>query len=195
MSDYAEMTGPELVRAYNTMAASQTGLELNTKQVNRFATPEIGRKRCEMLASTIRAREAGLRAADRQEETVVATPTAAAPAFDDEERVMARATKKGPKTKVKANGIHGEFNVNPEKNNGKFLQALWDNKNKQLDWREFVKPVYGSRAAQANHRGALKMVWRGLEKALNKSKEAKANYKLTVERSEEGSTYGLHTKT
>jgi hypothetical protein len=60
MAAYSEMNGVELVRAYNEMAKTRTGQELGTKTVDRFSSIEVGIKRCEWLASSIKAREAGL---------------------------------------------------------------------------------------------------------------------------------------
>ena len=48
MSEFENMSGPELVQAYNRMAMSR-GL----RTVTRFADTAVGRRRCEALASQI----------------------------------------------------------------------------------------------------------------------------------------------
>ena len=60
--DYESMTGPELVSAYNIMAtdAFESGLE-GYRPVSRFMDKEVAVRRCEALASSLRARKEGLK--------------------------------------------------------------------------------------------------------------------------------------
>jgi hypothetical protein len=65
--DYSSLSGTELVRAFNSMAESTTGRELGVRPVNRFANLDIGRQRCQQLASSIQARSDGLIEVDAEE--------------------------------------------------------------------------------------------------------------------------------
>ncbi len=187
MTDFTNMSGPELVRAFNAMAGSVPGQELQARPVNRFATPEVGRKRCEKLASSIAARERGLAAVDE----VPSPPVEVA--FDSEERVMARKAKaKKPKAE-RPNGILGEFETNLNKFRGKCLHFLWEHKNEQLTWKQLVKATYGANASYEGHHGKITMVLRGVNGTITKKKFK--HYELVAERGEEGTTYGLYTKT
>lgn len=69
MTDFSSLNGPQLVTWYNTMVArafEQFGSTVY-KQTQKFTDRVTGIKRCEALASSIRALEAGAAAADRQE--------------------------------------------------------------------------------------------------------------------------------
>lgn len=53
--DFQTLNGPQLIEAYNNMATGEYGKRLNAKTVSRFSDATTGRKRCEALASSIRA--------------------------------------------------------------------------------------------------------------------------------------------
>src|SRR5688572_25695381 len=60
MEDFKTKSGPELVALFNKMAESEHGQALGAKTVTRFSDTQAGIKRCEMLASSIKARKEGL---------------------------------------------------------------------------------------------------------------------------------------
>lgn len=70
--DFTAMDGPGLVRAYGEMAASKLGVELGAKPVTKFTDKETGVKRCQALASSIKARYEGLAGIDPDEQSASA---------------------------------------------------------------------------------------------------------------------------
>ena len=66
-TNYSELSGPDQVRAYNDLVARAVELgSKDYKRVERFADRAAGAKRCDCLASTVRAIEEGQRAAASQ---------------------------------------------------------------------------------------------------------------------------------
>src|ERR1044072_5859331 len=124
MSNYSTMNGPQLVTAFNLMANSQLGKELNAKPVTRFSTTAAGVKRCEQLESSIRARGNGLAQADKQSKPIVPEGFA--------KQVV----------KPKAEGIFAEFKTNPRKNRGKLLGRLAESINSQVSVDDLLTAVY-----------------------------------------------------
>jgi hypothetical protein len=172
MTDYSTMSGPELVRAFNTMANSDTGKELGTKPVNRFADTEVGRKRCEFLESSIRARVSGLKAAD----------------FDSEAKEVTRTRTRTKKAAATDGGIFDEFKTATTRYRGKALAALHENLNNQVAAGELARAVYG----KVGLVGPLKMVLRGLQASI---KDDRLPYELKKEATKEGAlSYGLYAK-
>jgi hypothetical protein len=138
MSEFAVLGGQELVRRFNEMARTQTGQELNIKEVNRFSTAEVGRKRCEQLASSIRARKNGLK--NVKDDGVV----------------------------VKSAGdtldVLKTFKTSVGKNRGKLIAFMAMNMGQQIDAEQIKQRVYGHNGSTS----ALMMVMRGLIKSIPK---------------------------
>lgn len=167
MSEYDNMNGPELVRAYNEMANSEAGRALSTHPISKFTDLETGRRRCEALASNIRARLAGLEAADNQEAT--------------------DATEEVP---VEGGSIFVEFKTNTKKNRGKLLKVMSERMNQPTYVNDLVQAVYGTKTEGANV-GALKMVMRGLQASIERG----LPYEIVRKKDENGVSYGLYNKT
>jgi hypothetical protein len=168
MTNWNEMSGPELVRAFNAMAGSESGKMLNVKPVNRFGDLVIARKRCEALASSIRAYESGMKAEENRDKVVAA------------KRVKAPV----------ADGIMGEFKTNPGKYRGKLLNKLHANIGKQLQLKELVKAVYGASVDVDDCIGPLKMVMKGLLASIKKDK---LPYKIEKRKEDGVTSYGLYS--
>ena len=94
-TDYTTLTGPQLVTAYNEMANSQIGKELNARPVTRFADATAGAKRCASLESSIKARSDGLKSASR--DTTTTNPTGQKE--DDVAKTAKKTSKKATKAK------------------------------------------------------------------------------------------------
>ncbi len=72
VEDFTAMDGPGLARAYGEMATSKLGVELGAKPVTKFTDKETGVKRCQALASSIKARYEGLAGIDPDEQSASA---------------------------------------------------------------------------------------------------------------------------
>lgn len=163
---YENMSGPDLVRAFNEMAAA-----LNVKTVSRFADATAGRRRCEALASRLRARESGL-------------------AEEAEQAEAPRRRKRAVQRDLPID-IFAEFKTNTGKNRGKLLSWLNDHMGQQVALKRLVQHVYGRDSAESD--GALKMIIRGLQLSIQKDR---LKYELRKSKLENGGlSYGLYRKT
>jgi len=167
---YENMSGPDLIRAFNEMAAV-----LNVKTVSRFSDMLAGRRRCEALASRLRARESGLAEDD-------ATPAPRA----------RKAKAKKAKAATPAGDIFAQFKTNTGKNRGKLLSRLNDDLGQQVPLTQLVRAVYGNQKEE--NFGALKMVLRGLELSIKKDRLEYEIRKTKIETTG-GLAYGLYRKT
>jgi hypothetical protein len=77
--NFAGLAGQERIDAYNNMATSADGKDLGAKEVARFSDTATAIKRCEALASSIRARRSGLKAESEREKKPEATVAKPAP--------------------------------------------------------------------------------------------------------------------
>lgn len=149
--NFSVMSGPELVAMFNKMAESATGKELGIRTVTRFADTQSGIKRCEMLASSIKARKSGL--AQKGDEDMATKKKAAAPAKKTE------AAKDNGKSK-----IVNEFGAKGVR--AKILDAMGSKK--MVPIAALLKAAYGSQNTE--NKGALMMSIRGAEATIKKNR-------------------------
>lgn len=172
---FTEMSGSELVVAFNEMANSTLGKELGAKPVSRFADTKVGLKRVEMLASSIKARASGLkRQEDQGTETATETKTAKTtetPSFSEEEKEMGATAKKtttkarkpaatGPLPKGPA-GIVAQFGARAGTNRETLLLKLAENLGKFVSLNDLITATYG-RSNKEDNKGATMMVLKGV---------------------------------
>lgn len=174
---FATMDGPTLVRAFNEMANSDTGKELSARTVVRFADTKTGIKRCEMLASSIRARKEGLSAPEPRAAAKKPSPKAKAPA---KEKTLGANTS--------ANKLAAEFEARAGTNREKLLVALDASYRKLVPLNTLLKAVYGSQNTE--NKGALMMSIKG---ALLTIKNNKLPYQIKKEKNAEKEiSFGLY---
>lgn len=205
--DYATMTGPQLVTAYNEMANSQLGKELNARPVTRFADMEAGVKRCMQLESSIKARSDGLKSASRDTTTTNVAVTTGPTGQKEEDDVAktakkAKGAKKAPKAKkvtktttkevaVSSNKRAAEFGCRVGSFREKLLIALDENYRKMVAVPRLLKAVYGSQNIE--NTGKLNMVLKG---ALGMITGSKLAYEIKKAKDEETKeiSFGLYPK-
>lgn len=155
--DFAALSGADLVSTYNQMATSAEGRDLGAKEVNRFSDTKTGVKRCEALASSIRARRAGMKAEesrDKKPEAPAAKPKNEAPA-ETAKKPKAAKPKNEPKKHETPFG-----NITKGSNRDKLLQKLLNNPRHYFSRNDLMVEVYG--VADKEHRGPFSMVMKGL---------------------------------
>ena len=198
---FTEMSGPELVVAFNEMANSKVGQELGAKPVQRFADTKVALKRVEMLASSIKARAAGLKRHESEE------PSAPQPERQEsEESTMSAAKKKASAKTAKtakakaapapkltgAAGIVQSFGPRAGSFREKLLVKLVDNLGSQVRLNDLITSTYGREAAKEDMKGALGMVLKGVNIMIL---AGKLPYCLEKEKDDKGHiSYGLYKK-
>lgn len=202
---FEEMSRPELIVAFNTMVNSTLGQELGAKPVQRFADTKVGIKRCEMLASSIKARASGLK---REEDPPVATKAHSASEAStpkSEEKAMgasaakktatkttraAKAKDAGPLPKGPA-GVVAQFGARAGTNREKLLTKLAENIGKMVSFSDLITATYG-RTNKEDNKGATAMVLKGVDIMI---KAGKLPFELRKEKGENGHiSYGLFKK-
>lgn len=205
---FSEMSGPELVIAFNEMVNSQLGKELGAKAVQRFADRESGLKRIEALASSIRARVGGLKRVEDEEpqqappkvKTTTPSEPAVAPQNDEDEMATkAKAAKTAvkrsavqaaaPAPRTKAGQALAAFGARESSNRERLLTRLTESINKQVPLVELIKATYGNQKEE--NKGPLGMVLKGVQIMIDKGK---LPYKLIKEKADGEISYGLHEK-
>lgn len=185
---YAEMSGPELVAAYNVMAKSESGVALMARTVNRFPDAKTGIARCEALASSIRARKAGLggtteEATEEDDMAKKAKKTAAKKTAKVKSAKIAKVKAVDPKQAK----ISVEFGCRYGTNKEKLLLALHEDYRKMVPTAKLLKAVYGSQNTE--NTGALLMVLQGVTVAIE---NGKLPYEVRKERKDGTFTIGLY---
>jgi hypothetical protein len=134
--DFTTMNGPELVAAYTAMLETPIGKQLlenrTYRPVTRFSDLQTGIKRCQMLASSIKA----VTAARRKEE-------------------QPEAPKAGNKK-----GGGGRPKKGAKTNRQKLIDIFMEHLGKPLSQEVLLKAVYGASGPEL--RGPLNMVLKGV---------------------------------
>lgn len=152
--DFTTLHGTSLVEAFNAMAASKEGIALGAKPVTRFSDTKTGVKRCETLASSIRAHREGQKA--------------------EAERDKKKPTTKTAKEKPEPKKHETQFGkVTQGSNRDKLLARLLEAQGDYLSRNDLMVVVYG--VADKDHRGRLAMVLKGLGQLIA---SRKLGYKL-----------------
>ncbi len=136
---FNKMSHKELVDAYNAMAKSPAGKALGlprNRPVNKFSNAAAGIKRCNAMASSIKAATKGEKNPAPKGEAEKAAP------------------------KAKANGVDKRKEARPGSNRQKAIDFMMKSKNKQVKRDDLLKAVYGS--AKKENNGKLAMVLRGV---------------------------------
>lgn len=138
--DYADMSGPELVEAYNKISGKPP--------IKKFKDRATALKRLAEL------------------QTAAAAKAPPSPSV----RATASATAPGTKStdKTSDNKLAAEFGARSGTNREKLLVALADNFKKQVPVLDLLKAVYGSKNLE--NTGALGMVLKGAEATIKKHK-------------------------
>ena len=160
--NFQELSGSALVEAFNAMAASKEGVALGAKSVTRFSDTKTGVKRCEALASSIRAHREGQKAEAERDKK---------PAKGAVEGKPARAPAKEKPEPKKHDTNFGK--VTKGSNRDKLLERLLAAKGEFLSRNDLMVAVYG--VADKDHRGRLAMVLKGLGQLIA---SRKLSYKL-----------------
>lgn len=148
--DFSSLAGSALVEAFNKLATSSEGRDLGAKEVSRFSDTKTGVKRCEALASSIRARRSGMKAEEARDKK----PATEAPA---EAVKKPKAVK--PKTEPKKHDTPFGA-ITKGSNRDKLLQKLLNNPRHFFSRNDLMVEVYG--VADKEHRGPFSMVMKGL---------------------------------
>jgi hypothetical protein len=205
---FTEMTGPELVQAYNSMANSTLGQELGIKPVQRFSDTKSALARTEKLASSIKARASGL----KKEEASAKTNSPVAQEFlgavqpKKQEADVAKVTTKKSAAKIKpaadkldsfpvpkgTASIVAAFAPRVESFREKLLTKLADNIGKQVPLNDLIVSTYGRAADKEEMKGALMMVLKGVTIMIA---GGKLPFTLEKEKAENGKiSFGLFKK-
>lgn len=167
MNKYETMSGPELAKAYNAMAATRPG----TKTVAKFRDRATALKRCKDLESAV-------------------ANGGAKPAADAAATAASGKKKTGKTTTKKAGGITGEFGFRSGSSREKLLLTLYSAMGKQVAVASLARAVLGS-ASEAKVT-ELMAVSKGLPWRI---KESKLAYEFKKEKAKDGEiTLGLHAK-
>jgi len=190
MSEFENMSGPELVRAFNEMANSAIGQELRARPVTRFADTESGRKRCSALAGSIKAREQGL---GREDSGCALKKPVAAATLESSPGLRRSPPRSGDvqsqqQDRTAQSAIMQQFKTKPHKLRGKLLARLHASIGTPVSVPVLVRAVYGNGSGNA---GALKMVLRGLQLSIKKDN---LPYELLKSKVEGEISYGLFNK-
>lgn len=137
MSSYKDMTGPELVAAFNVMAMSEAGLASGVRVVARFPDTATGVKRCETLAKLVGSYS-------EAPKTATVKP----------KKISSKVTE--PQQRP----IAVEFGARNGTNREKLILALHANYRKMVPVNKLAEAVYG--AADKHNEGALMMVMKGV---------------------------------
>lgn len=148
--DFNTLSGADLIAAFNAMANTATARDMGTKEVTRFSDTKTGVKRCEALASSIRARRSGEKEEANRDKPV------RAPAAPGE-----GAKTKTTKPKVEPKKHETPFgHVTKGSNRDKLLQKLLGSPRHFFSRNDLMVEVYG--VADKEHRGPFSMVMKGL---------------------------------
>jgi hypothetical protein len=169
--NFTDMSGPELVAVHNQMVTTALARGLVARTVAKFVDKESGVKRCEALASSLRAAASAAKKADdeheargaeraraegRHRDDAIGTP--AKPVNQEEDDVAKKASKakkngaaprKAKAEKVVPEGISGEFGVRAGSLRDKALAAL--PLGEMVTLTKLIKAVYGREATVETH--------------------------------------------
>ena len=115
---FKDMTGKELVAAYNAMVTSPAGKALGqprNRPVGKFKTSDIGIKRCEAMASSLKA-VAGAAKVDKRKE-----PRAGS----KRQKLINRLLKSEGKQVSRDALLRAVYGSTDEKNRGPLLMCMW----------------------------------------------------------------------
>lgn len=175
--NFTEMTGASLVEAFNAMALSPEGKDLGIKVVSRFSDARTGQKRCEALASSIRAHREGQKAEAARDKKAGAKGAVAKPARE-------------PKAKPDPKKHETQFGkVTRGSNRDKLLLRLLSADGEYLSRNELMMAVYGE--ANKDKRGPLSMVLKGLGQLI-KARDLK--YEIKTRKDDKETTVALVKK-
>jgi hypothetical protein len=160
----ADMTGPELVAAYNELAESEAGKLCHLRPVQRFSTREAGIARLEAAQSSIKAYREGIKGLPEE-----APAVEAGVAEGDSKKKPAKAPKeaKAPKAPKKNAPIEGEnailtsFQAREGTNRKRMLHALCQHFGSQIAIPDLIKATYGKDADVVKLKGPFSMVLGG----------------------------------
>lgn len=180
-----EMTGPDLVKAYNELAVIAVGLGIKVETVKRFSDQKTGIKRVDELYKVV-CEKSGKEEVDMA--TTASKKKGAAKKKAAPKKTAAKKAAKSKEPKKKADGIAGECGVRAGSNRELLLKRLAQDKGKQVPVQYLVTAVYGAKEGSV---GAVSLVMKGLIVNL---KSSKAPYEIRKNKDDKGITYGLFNK-
>lgn len=182
---YQDLSGPELVAAYNAMAAmpAVSGI-VTVRPVTKFRDHATGVKRCSQMAALV-ADNGGVVPQVRPATTAAA---AAVPSPDVADKKPAR--KPDPETTPqRPRGIAEEFDFRVGSSREKLLLTLNDSFGRQVPLATLAKDVLGT--ASAANQKAIETTMRGLPWRIN---ESRLKYRIKREKKDGKVTYGIHAQ-